>query len=58
MTIKLGQDQGYGAWIRYYAVMKKDAIYFWKYPEDADDGKPHENYLRYLPSNYLTILFY
>jgi len=54
----LGQDQGYGAWIRYYAVMKKDAIYFWKYPEDADDGKPHENYLRYLPSNYLTILFY
>jgi len=55
LTIKLGQDQGYGAWIRYYAVMKKDAIYFWKYPEDADDGKPHENYLSLRPLLNTTI---
>ena len=49
LTIKLGQDQGYGTWMRYWAVMVKDSIYFWKYPEDAEDNKPYEGVLSLRP---------
>ena len=45
LTIKLGQDKGYGAWIRYWAELKRDNIHFWKYKEDADDHKRPEKIL-------------
>jgi len=45
LTIKLGQDKGYGAWIRYWAKLKQDQVHFWKYKEDADDCKSPERVL-------------
>ena len=36
VTVRTGRG-GYGDWIRYWAVLSKDRITFWKYPEDKED---------------------
>ena len=35
MTVRSGK--GYGDWRRYWAVLSRDRITFWKYPEDKED---------------------
>ena len=36
ITVRTGRG-GYGDWIRYWGVLSRDRITFWKYPEDKED---------------------
>ena len=44
LTVRKGGDSGYGDWKRLWAVLSRDRITFWKYPEDKDD-LPAEGYI-------------
>jgi len=37
MTVRTLGRGGYGDWIRYWAVLSRDRITFWRYPEDRED---------------------
>lgn len=44
LTIRKGGDSSYGDWRRFWAVLSRDRITFWKYPEDRED-LPQEGYI-------------